>query len=179
MRTSLTLLIALMLSFSVASLEQEQKPFVKELQFFQPYLGTWYAVFEEKDDKPVVSDVSNWQRILNGKALKTVHSINDGAYGGESIIFWDNKAQKYVFYYFTTADFMTVGEIEILSDNSFAAYEDVNGESQISKGISKVRSISTLTKDSITVETSYLKHGEWTEPESRRYHRSDKEVKFK
>ena len=153
--------------------------FVDELKFFQPYLGTWYAVFEEKDGKPTVSDVAQWQRILNGKALKTVHSINDGAYGGESIIYWDKKKQKYVFYYFTTADFMTTGEIEILSENSFAAYEDVSGESQMSKGISKVRSISVINKDKITVETSYLKNGEWTTPQSRSYQRSDREVKFK
>ena len=165
--------------FSSTAFAGEQKPFAKELAFFQPYLGTWYSVFEEKDGKPTVSDVAKWQRALNGKALKTIHSVNEGAYGGESIIFWDKKQQKYVFYYFTTADFMTVGEIEILSDNSFAAYEEVTGESQISKGITRVRSISTLSQDKITVETSYLKNGEWTEPAARSYKRSDKEVKFK
>ena len=162
-----------------ATVTQGSDKFAKELEFFQPYLGTWYAVFEEKDGKPVVSDVSKWQRVLNGKALKTTHSINDGAYGGESIIYWDKKQNKYVFYYFTTADFMTVGEIELLSDNSFVAYEDVDGESEMSKGITRVRSISTLSADKITVETSYLKNGEWTKPESRSYSRSDKQVKFK
>lgn len=166
-------------SLATANVTQGSDKFVKELEFFQPYLGTWYAVFEEKDGKPVVSDVTHWQRVLNGKGLKTVHSVNDGAYGGESIIYWDKKLKKYVFYYFTTADFMTVGEIEILSENSFVAYEDVDGESEMSKGITQVRSISTLSADKLTVETSYLKNGEWTKPESRSYSRSDKQVKFK
>lgn len=179
MRILFTCLVVTLLTISASSIGQESKPFAKELKFFQPYLGTWYAVFEQKEGKPIVADVAKWQRVLNGKALKTIHSVNDGAYGGESIIFWDKNKQKYVFYYFTTADFMTTGEIEVLSENSFAAYEDVSGESQMSKGISKVRSISTLTKDKITVQTSYLKNSEWTTPETRIYHRSDKEVKFK
>jgi len=179
MKQHLIVLILLFTGYSSAVFAEQDKPFVKELAFFQPYLGTWYAVFEEKDGKPVVSDVSQWQRVLNGKALKTIHSVNDGAYGGESIIFWDKKKQKYVFYYFTTADFMTTGEMEILSENSFAAYEDVDGESEMSKGITKVRSISTLDKNKMTVETSYLKNGEWTKPESRSYTRTDKKVKFK
>lgn len=178
MRILIFILLATFANQAASSVSQGSDKFVKELAFFQPYLGTWYAVFEEKDGKPVVADVSKWERVLNGKALKTTHSINDGAYGGESIIYWDKKAQKYVFYYFTTADFMTVGEIEVLSDNSFVAYEDVDGESAMSKGITKVRSISTLSADKITVETSYLKNGEWTQPESRSYTRSDKQVKF-
>lgn len=179
MRTLIFTLALMCSNIASANVTQGSETFVKELAFFQPYLGTWYSVFEQKDGKPVVSDVSKWQRVLNGKALKTTHSVNDGAYGGESIIFWDKKQQKYLFYYFTTADFMTVGEIEVLSENSFVAYEDVDGESEMSKGITRVRSVSTLAKDKITVATSYLKNGEWTKPESRSYTRTDKQVVFK
>ena len=181
MKKVLFLCLLAMLSLPYCVKAQDTKPqgqLTKELAMFQPYLGTWYAVFEEKDGKPVVSDVSKWQRILNGKALKTIHSINDGAYGGESIIFWDKKQSKLVFYYFTTADFMTQGEIEILSKNSFVAYENVDGQSEMSRGITKVRSTSTLDKDQLTVATAYLKNGEWTKPQTRVYKRSNKQVIF-
>lgn len=176
--SSLILIFIFLLSPLAAAKNSEEKALAKELAMFQPYLGTWYSVFKEENGKPVVSDVSKWQRVLNGKALKTIHSVNNGAYGGESIIFWDKKKNKLVFYYFTTADFMTQGEIEILSPNSFVAYEDVDGNSEMSKGISKVRSTSTLSKDKLVVSTSYLKNGEWTKPEQREYRRSTKKVIF-
>lgn len=154
------IIAALVLGVTSYSAQASEK-FDDKLAFFAPYVGTWYSVFESVDGVATVSDVAKWQRALNGKALKTIHSVNKGAYGGESIIFWDKKQQKYVFYYFTTADFMTTGEIEITSDNSFVAYEDVDGSSEMSKGITKVRSVSTLTEQKITVETSYLKNGTW------------------
>lgn len=172
-------LIVAVLAFNSFIAQATTKPLAKELKMFQPYIGAWQSEFPPAKDGSKMIDVSVWERALNGKALRTLHSINDGAYGGESLIFWDKEKQKLVFYYFTTADFMTSGEIEVLSDNSFAAYEDVKGESAMSKGITKVRSISTLSKSEITVETAYLKNGEWTEPQKRIYVPSNKKVKFK
>ena len=60
-----------------------------ELQVFAPYLGTWEAEFDTPPGKPKMIDVSLWERHLNGKAIRTLHSINQGMYGGESIIFFD------------------------------------------------------------------------------------------
>ncbi len=151
-------------------------PFIDELKIFEPYLGNWEAVFEEKDGQPTVVDVSRWEKALNGTTLRTLHSINNGMYGGESLIFFDKSKQQLVFYYFTTAGFYTQGTIEVLSDNSFVAYEEVTGNKD---GITKVKSTSTMSPDKLTVSTSYLKNGQWTEPESRTYRRSDKQVKFK
>lgn len=180
MKSALFVLSLILGSFAIhATDESKSLPMAKELKMFQPYIGTWQSEFPPSKDGSKVIDVSIWERALNGKALRTLHSINDGAYGGESLIFWDKGKKKLVFYYFTTADFMTSGEIEVLSDNSFAAYEDVSGESAMSKGITKVRSISTMSKEKLTVETSYLKNGEWTEAQKRIYTPSSKLVKFK
>lgn len=162
------------------SVSASKLPFVKELAIFEPYLGNWEAVFEEKDGKPTVVDVSRWEKALNGTTLRTLHSINNGMYGGESLIFFDKDKQQLVFYYFTTAGFYTQGTIEVLNDNSFVAYEDVTGNKD---GITKVKSTSTMSleksPEKLTVSTSYFKKGQWTQPESRTYRRSDKEVKFK
>ncbi|WP_394174392.1 hypothetical protein [Thalassotalea litorea] len=147
-----------------------------KLAMFKPYLGGWQSDMGKNQQGDPMIDISVWQRALNGNAVRTLHSINDGAYGGESLIFWDESENKIKFYYFTTASFYTSGWMEVTSDNAFTAYEDVTGSEQ---GITQVKSTSTLSENEITVSTSYLKNGEWTEPQSRKYVRSDKAVKFK
>lgn len=149
---------------------------VKELKVFEPYLGTWQANFAVQEGQAPVLDVSKWERALNGTTVRTLHSINDGMYGGESLIFFDKSKNSIVFYYFTTAGFYTQGYIEMVSDNSFVAYEVVTGNKD---GITKVKSTSTLKGDNMEVATSYLKQGIWTKPEKRVYTRSNKEVIFK
>ncbi|WP_448549252.1 hypothetical protein [Thalassotalea fusca] len=152
------------------------KELAPQLQVFAPYLGTWQSTFDTPAGKPPVVDVSMWERHLNGNAIRTLHSINDGEYGGESIIFFDKNRNSLVFYYFTTAEFFTTGTIEMVSDTSFVAYEDVEGNAD---GITKVKSVSEMSSEKMTVSTSYLKKGKWTEPERRVYTRSSKSVIFK
>ncbi|MCF6437689.1 hypothetical protein [Pseudoalteromonas sp. MMG022] len=148
---------------------------VSELKIFEPYLGTWQADFPVVGGKPAMQDVSHWERALNGTAVRTLHSINEGMYGGESLIFWDKTKKKVVFFYFTTAGFYTQGTMDVLDDGSFVAYEDVAGNQD---GITKVKSTSRFVDGEMEVSTQYLKHGMWTEPEKRRYTRSNKAVKF-
>lgn len=150
-------------------------PFVNELNVFAPFVGTWKGVLKEENGKPVLIDVAKWERALNGKALRTLHSINNGEYGGESLIFFDKAKQQIVFYYFTTADFYTQGSIKVLNDHSFVAFEDVTGNAD---GITQVKSTSTLSDNLLTVSTSYLKKGHWTAPETRIYKRSNDKVIF-
>ncbi|OCQ19222.1 hypothetical protein A7985_21040 [Pseudoalteromonas luteoviolacea] len=145
-----------------------------ELKVFEPYLGTWQASFSMGEGQ--VNDVSRWERALNGTAIRTLHSINDGAYGGESLLFWDNKKQSIVFYYFTTAGFYTSGRIEVKSKHEFVAYESVEGNQD---GITEVKSTSRFKNGAFTVSTQYLKNGQWTKPEQRIYRPSTKSVKFK
>src|SRR5512147_531386 len=51
------------------------------LEPLRPLLGqTWRGEFKGSTaDKPMV-DVSSWERALNGKAVRMLHSINNGAY---------------------------------------------------------------------------------------------------
>lgn len=159
------------LVFAVLPLFASAQSLDEKLKVFEPYLGTWQSTFSNG-----AVDVSHWERALNGTTLRTLHSINDGEYGGESLIFWDKKKQKLVFYYFTTAGFYTQGEIEVISENEFVAYEKVTGNTD---GITQVKSSSKLIQDKIVINTSYLKQGKWTKPEQRNYERSNKKVRFK
>ncbi|MFY8274670.1 hypothetical protein AAEU32_11165 [Pseudoalteromonas sp. SSDWG2] len=147
-----------------------------KLKVFEPYLGTWEATFAMADGQADLVDVSSWERALNGTAIRTKHSINEGVYGGESFIFWDKDSEQLVFYYFTTAGFFTQGQLEISEDGSFVAYEDVSGSEE---GITQVKSTSTFVDGKFVVATSYLKEGQWTKPEQRTYTRSNKSVIFK
>ena len=174
----LLMLFAVFMSLSqfVHAQQPQAKAMAKELAIFSDYLGTWESNFAVSEGQAPVADVSKWERALNGTALRTLHSINQGEYGGESLIFFDKSKDSLVFYYFTTAGFYTHGTIEIIDDQTFVAYEDVTGNEN---GITKVKSTSKLLSDKLMVSTSYLKAGEWTKPQSRTYRRSNKQVVFK
>ena len=170
-----TLLLTFCL-FCAGVIHAQSTDLAPELEVFKPYLGTWQADFDVGDNKPKIQDVGSWERALNGKAIRTAHSINEGEYGGESMIFWDSKKQSLVFYYFTTAGFYTQGTMNVLSPTQFVAYETVTGSKE---GITKVKSTSDFKDGQFVVSTSYLKKGEWTKPEKRIYTRSNKQVIFK
>ena len=162
--------------FCAGFIHAQSTNLVPELEVFKPYLGTWQADFDVGDNKPKIQDVGRWERALNGKAIRTTHSINEEEYGGESMIFWDSKKQSLVFYYFTTAGFYTQGTMNVLSPTQFVAYETVTGSKE---GITKVKSTSDFKDGQFVVSTSYLKKGEWTKPEKRIYTRSNKQIIFK
>ncbi|MDO6428296.1 hypothetical protein Q4489_14850 [Thalassotalea sp. 1_MG-2023] len=152
------------------------KTLAPELMLFKDYLGTWQSQFPVGKGQPEVEDVARWERALNGMAIRTLHSINQGEYGGESLIFYDKEKQKIVFYYFTTAGFYTTGHMELVDEKTLIAYEEVSGNKE---GITQVKSTNELLGNSMKVSTSYLKKGTWTTPETRVYQRSDKQVVFK
>ena len=129
------------------------------LEPLRPLLGkTWRGAFKDsKPDKPTV-DVARWERALNGQAVRLLHSINQGIYGGESLFIWDEKKQTVTYYYFTTAGFTTTGTLEV-KDGKFVTREEVQGASG---GITAVRGTSELLPDGkFHVRTEYLKNGEW------------------
>lgn len=171
---SLTAVLLLTL-FSLNAKASSANVLGEKLRAFQPYLGTWESEMDFGDGKKV-TDVSRWERALNGNTIRTLHSIDNGMYGGESLIFFDASKQQIVFYYFTTADFYTNGTIEFVGTNEFIAREQVTNSAQ---GYTEVESRSTLSENKLIVSTRYKKTGKWTEPQERTYTRSTKTVKFK
>lgn len=130
------------------------------LEPLRPLLGkTWKGTFlDSKPDAPVV-DVMRWERALNGKAVRILHSINDGAYGGETIVRWDETQQTVTYHYFTTAGFMTVGAMT-LEGSRIETREVVKDNPG---GVAEVRGTSELLPDGqFRVKSEYLKDGQWT-----------------
>src|ERR1044071_3568840 len=99
---------------------------------------TWRGVFPSSTPEKPLVDVMRWERILNGKGIRVMHSVNDGAYGGETIFMWDGKKQMMVYHYFATAGFMTVGEMKV-EEGKFLTHEVVSGSAG---GVSEVRGTS-------------------------------------
>lgn len=130
------------------------------LEALRPWLEkTWRGEFKNSTpDKPVI-DVARWERALNGKAVRILHSINNGAYGGESIVTWDIKRESLVYHYFTTAGFMTTGTMSF-KDGKCLTHEVVSGSSG---GVEEVRGTTEMRSDgTFIVKTEHLKNGEWT-----------------
>lgn len=126
----------------------------------QPLLGkTWKGTFKNsKPDHPIL-DVSRWERALNGQAVRQVHSINGGVYGGETMFIWDEKKQTVAYYYFTTGGFMTTGTLQV-KDGHFVTSELVTGDAD---GVTEVRGTSEIQSDGkFHVKAEYLKNGQWS-----------------
>ena len=111
-----TLLVTTFASFLavLVSCAAETGSLIEALEPFRPFLcKTWRGPFKDsKPDKPII-DVARWERALNGKAVRVLHSVNDGSYGGESIVRWDSGSKQITYHYFTTAGFMTSGTMTV------------------------------------------------------------------
>lgn len=134
-------------------------PLAPQLEPLRPLLEkTWKGEFEAgKPGNPVV-DVMRWERALNGKAIRVLHSVNDGVYGGETIYMWDEKKKVVTYHYFTTGGFMTVGSLT-LQDGKLITHEVVSGSAG---GVTEVRGTSELTSGGeFRVKTEQRKDGKW------------------
>ena len=129
------------------------------LEPLRPWLGkTWTGVFKNSTPEKPVLDIARWERALNGKAVRILHSINDGAYGGETLVMWDEAKQAVTFHYFTTAGFTTTGTMTF-KDGKILTHEAVKGKAD---GVTEVRGTTEMRSDgTFLVKTDYLKNGEW------------------
>ncbi len=165
-RTSTLFLLILGLSINLAA-DAEELPLTKELTPLKPFIGkTWRGEFSHSTQENPAVDISRWERTLNGQAVRILHSLNQGEYVGETIVFWDKYKQSLVYYYFTSAGFHTNGTFTF-EDNQFTAHEMVTGNSN---GITEVRSTGKLiSPGKWQNQASYLKDGKWVDGHSATY----------
>jgi hypothetical protein len=121
------------------------------MRIFAPYAGrTWRGRGANS------TDVARWELILDGRALQITHRIADSTYGGRSIIFYDEGARAYVFHYFTTAGFHTLGSATV-EGGVLEVTENVAGHPTVTQ----VRSRSHLQSGRISTSSEYLRSGTW------------------
>ena len=154
------LILAAALSVAFTASAAEELKLDSHLEALRPFLEkTWKGHLKNSTPEKPVIDVARWERALNGKAVRILHSVNEGAYGGESIVMWDNKKQVVGYHYFTTAGFTTTGTMTF-KDGKILTHEIVAGNSG---GVTEVRGTTEMRKDgSFIVKTEHLKGKEWT-----------------
>lgn len=130
-----------------------------ELEALRPFLGrTWKGEFKDSTPEKPIIDISRWERALNGQAVRILHSINRGAYGGETLARWDAEKKAIVYHYFTTAGFMTTGTMTI-DGKRYVCHERVTGDAD---GTTEVKAVGELRADgSLATTSEYLKNGKW------------------
>ena len=155
-----------------------QKVLSENLKPFEAYIGkTFKGEFANSTPEKPVYDISHWERTLNGNAIRIMHSVNNGEYGGESIVMWDTKKESLVSWYFTTAGFYTQATLHF-EDEKLISIEDVTGNEN---GITQVKAIITLLPDGELINSSkYFMNGSWVDGHKIHYkEKPDAQVIFK
>ena len=146
---------------ATAAAEQPNPPVLDtQLKPFASLLGkTWKADFKDSTPEKPKMDIMSWERILNGKAVRVMHSINNGEYGGETIITWDEPSKSVVYTYYTTAGYKTSGTMK-QEDGKIVTHETVQGAA--AGGVTEVKAVMEFLPDgSYHNKSTYLKNGEW------------------
>jgi len=154
-------LAALAFPFDPAAAETDPR-----LAWFAPLAGrTWTCTFPNG-----AVDVHRIDFVLGGRAVRTEHSVNEGAYGGTAVVYWDVEKQTLASHYVTTAGFFTTATIRI-ENGAMLSHEIVHGGSP--GGVAEVKAESRLLPDGrLLVKAQQLKGGEWT-PAPDRYYSED------
>ena len=176
MKSLLTLLALSLISLGSA-IADEPTDLSEHLSAFQPLVGlTFKGEFADSTPEKPIFDVSRWERAMNGQAIRILHSVNDGLYGGETILMWDAKQQKIAYWYFTTAGFYTQGTMDV-SGKKWTGVEDVTGNKD---GITQVKSTSEFVDGNLIVKAEYLQNGKWVKGHEINYVKTpDAKVVFK
>lgn len=138
----------------------QTKPFLSDrLIEMKPFIGNTYKgnFINSKKENPM-NDVLSFERALNGNAVKVIHSVNNGEFGGETMVMWNPEKEGLQSWYFTSAGSLTVQNVQIKKD-TFISIENVERNQN---GITKVKTIiEVLHGNQIKKRTKYLMNNLW------------------
>lgn len=125
---------------------------------FAPMIGkTWRGTGTGAEP---VEDIQTWDWAVGGHAVRIVHSVNGGDYGGETLIFRDKDSGDYIFHYFTSGGFHTTGTIRPTAPGRFEIDETVHGVDDLEA----LRSTGVMGEDGVyRVRSRVEKDGAWIE----------------
>ena len=150
MRTALPLLVVLLAAAPLAA--QEHHPALAPLA---PLVGeTWRGTFDVNG--AAVTDVSRYEWAMKGQAIRNIHTLEGGSYGGETLI-WP-EGDSLTFIYVTSGGFTTSGTGHVDASGALVVEEVVEGHPEIDR----VRSTSRLSDDGTLVAVSEMRrNGTW------------------
>lgn len=125
------------------------------------------------DSETVLADFQQWSWTEDGEALLIRHALEDGSYGGDTIVRQSAEDGILTYIYNTNAGFSTQGKFSVSPDGTWEALEDIVGQSDVTK----VRSRGYRRADGALISASeYLKNGEWTPGHSFVYVETDADL---
>lgn len=122
-----------------------------------PLVGApWQSTFET--ERGPSTDVSRFEWAMNGKALRNVHAVDGGTYGGETLIWASGDSLRFI--YVTSGGFVTEGTAHVRDDGALVAEEVVTGHED---GIDRVRSVAHVDAEGrLHTEASFRTDGVWS-----------------
>lgn len=122
------------------------------------FAGHMYRGVPTEASSESVADVQLWLWSEDGEHLIIKHRLEDGSYGGDTVISKDESNGQLSYVYKTNAGFNTTGKFSVSPDGTWEAIEEVTGQSDVTM----VRSRGHKREDGALVSTSdYLKSGKW------------------
>ena len=150
----LAVLLVAILSFGAHAAPLEQ------LKPLAPFIGIWTAASGTADSSDKFEDVAKWEWAFGGKVVRITHSVNKGAYAGESLIHWDDVEEKIIYRYVNTATFYTDGIITPQPDGSIQVHEFVRGSNT---GPTESLSGYKVENDILVTWSKFKTDGKWGE----------------
>ncbi|MEO9971510.1 MAG: hypothetical protein ABJG15_17065 [Hyphomonadaceae bacterium] len=120
-----------------------------------------------------VADVQSWAWSEDGKEIVIHHALEDGSYGGRSLVYPKASGDELAYSYVTSAGFETLGTFTLYEDGSWESIETVEGHPTITH----VRSRGYERADGALIsESDYLTGNEWSRGTSFVYTEFDGDV---
>lgn len=146
---------------SIASAEPAAEPTDWQKETFGPlvnFVGKTYLGKPPNAGPDELGDIQAWEWAVGGTAMSIRHAIEDGSYGGETLIYHDDAKQSLAYMYVTNAGFATQGTMSFGDDGSWTSVEAVSGH----ESITEVRSTGRSNPDgALTMNSEYLQNGSW------------------
>lgn len=152
-RSFLFAIVALIMSVSATRAGDGADSAYAPMAVFAELAGrSWRGEGTGPNGQPIV-DIARYELILGGRALQSTHRLEGETYGGRTIYFYDEAADAYIFHYFTTAGFHTVGAIEP-TQSGFKSVETIEGLPEIAEVHAQI----SIDGDRMRVESFHLNH---------------------
>ena len=142
----------------------------EELKGLIPFIGTWTSLSETLDPRKKFTDVARWEWAFGGKIVRIIHSVNGGAYAGESLIQWDAADQQIIYRYVNNGGFYTDGVITERSYGSIIVHEYIRGTTE--EGPTETRAGYSIKNGQMYSWTQFKLRGVWGEKSEVIYERT-------
>lgn len=121
------------------------------LGVFAPFLGNAYRGVSISPEFEATDDLIYWRAALGGQAVRAVHALADGSYGGESLYYADQSGGiRWI--YVSNSGFHTTGRVAPQGDGGWTS----TGAFSSNMALAQVVQVATPTPDGFVVSSTLV-----------------------